>query len=71
MAALRRGSEHSLGCIQVDGHLHGMGSMPPMPIRVRASVIQRNHGLPVCRLPRHKRHGGLGESPGGKVKAGG
>jgi mutator protein MutT len=41
-----------------------------MPIRVLASVIQRNQRLLVCRRPRHKRHGGLWEFPGGKVKDG-
>ncbi|MGM0669791.1 MAG: (deoxy)nucleoside triphosphate pyrophosphohydrolase [Gemmatimonadota bacterium] len=41
-----------------------------MPIRVLASVIQRNQRLLVCRRPLHKRHGGLWEFPGGKVKDG-
>lgn len=41
-----------------------------MPIRVLACVIQRNQRLLVCRRPRHKRHGGLWEFPGGKVKDG-
>lgn len=41
-----------------------------MTIRVLASVIQRDHRLLVCRRPRHKRHGGLWEFPGGKVKDG-
>jgi len=41
-----------------------------MTIRVLASVIRRNQRLLVCRRPRHKRHGGLWEFPGGKVKDG-
>ena len=41
-----------------------------MAIRVLASVIQRNQRLLVCQRPRHKRHGGLWEFPGGKVKDG-
>ena len=41
-----------------------------MPIRVLASVIQRNERLLVCRRPVYKRHGGLWEFPGGKVKEG-
>ena len=41
-----------------------------MPIRVLASVIQRDDRLLVCQRPRHKRHGGLWEFPGGKVKDG-
>jgi len=40
-----------------------------MPIRVLASVIQRENRLLVCQRPPHKRHGGLWEFPGGKVKA--
>lgn len=41
-----------------------------MPIRVLAAVIQRNQRFLLCRRPRHKRHGGLWEFPGGKVKEG-
>ena len=41
-----------------------------MPIRVLAAVIQQNDRLLVCQRPRHKRHGGLWEFPGGKVKEG-
>ena len=41
-----------------------------MPIRVLASVIQRHDRFLVCRRPLHKRHGGLWEFPGGKVKDG-
>jgi mutator protein MutT len=41
-----------------------------MTIRVLASVIQRNDRLLVCRRPVYKRHGGLWEFPGGKVKDG-
>jgi 8-oxo-dGTP pyrophosphatase MutT (NUDIX family) len=41
-----------------------------MPIRVLASVIERDHRLLVCRRPLHKRHGGLWEFPGGKVREG-
>ena len=41
---------------------------PPlsMPIRVLASVIERENRLRVCRRPLDKRNGGLGEFPGGK-----
>ena len=41
-----------------------------MPICVLASVIQRDGCLLVGQRPRHKRHGGLWEFPGGKVKDG-
>jgi 8-oxo-dGTP diphosphatase len=41
-----------------------------MPIRVVASVIQRNGKLLVCERPAHKRHGGLWEFPGGKIEPG-
>ena len=41
-----------------------------MPIRVLASVIQRENRLLVYRRPLHKRHGGLWESPVGKVREG-
>jgi 8-oxo-dGTP pyrophosphatase MutT (NUDIX family) len=42
----------------------------PMPIRVLASVIQHEDRLLICQRPLHKRHGGLWEVPGGKVKEG-
>ena len=42
-----------------------------MPIRVLASVIERDNRLLVCRRPLHKRHGGLGEFPAGKGGGGG
>jgi len=41
-----------------------------MPIRVLASVIQRDNRLLVFRRPLDKRHGGLWEFPGGKVREG-
>jgi 8-oxo-dGTP diphosphatase len=41
-----------------------------MPIRVLASVIQHDGHLLVCQRPYDKRHGGLREVPGGKVKDG-
>ena len=41
-----------------------------MPIRVLASVIQRENRLLVCQRPPHKRHGVMWEFPGGKVKGG-
>jgi mutator protein MutT len=41
-----------------------------MPIRVVASVIQRQGRLLVCERPAHKRHGGLWEFPGGKIEPG-
>ena len=37
-------------------------------IRVVAAVIERGDSVLVCRRPRHKRHGGLWEFPGGKVE---
>jgi len=37
-----------------------------MPIRVLASVIERENGLLVCRRPLHKRQGGSGSLPGGR-----
>jgi 8-oxo-dGTP diphosphatase len=43
---------------------------PSMPIRVLASVVERDQRLLVCRRPLHKRHGGLWEFPGGKVREG-
>jgi hypothetical protein len=41
---------------------------PSMPIRVLGSVTERDNRLLVCRRPLHKRHGGLWEFPGGKVR---
>jgi 8-oxo-dGTP diphosphatase len=41
-----------------------------MPRRVLASVIESNGRLLLCRRPAGKRHGGLWEFPGGKVRRG-
>jgi 8-oxo-dGTP diphosphatase len=41
-----------------------------MPRRVLASVIESNGRLLLCRRPAEKRHGGLWEFPGGKVRQG-
>jgi len=41
-----------------------------MPRRVLASVIESNGRLLLCRRPAEKRHGGLWEFPGGKVRRG-
>jgi len=41
-----------------------------MPRRVLASVIESHGRLLVCRRPADKRHGGLWEFPGGKVRRG-
>jgi mutator protein MutT len=38
--------------------------------RVIAAVIARGDRLLVCQRPKHKRHGGLWEFPGGKVEPG-
>ena len=38
--------------------------------RVLAAVIQRSGRYLVCQRPRHKRHGGLWEFPGGKLEPG-
>src|SRR5688500_1325950 len=38
--------------------------------RVIAAVIARGSRLLVCQRPKHKRHGGLWELPGGKVEPG-
>jgi 8-oxo-dGTP diphosphatase len=43
---------------------------PPAPIRVVAAVVRRGDAYLVCQRPAHKRHGGLWEFPGGKVKDG-
>ena len=40
------------------------------PIRVIASVVKENLKYLVCQRPRHKRHGGLWEFPGGKIREG-
>ncbi len=39
-------------------------------IRVLAAVIARGDRYLVCQRPAHKRHGGLWEFPGGKLKEG-
>lgn len=39
-------------------------------LRVIASVIKRKSKYLICRRPKEKRHGGLWEFPGGKIKAG-
>ncbi len=39
-------------------------------VRVLAAVIQRQGRYLVCLRPRHKRHGGLWEFPGGKLEPG-
>lgn len=39
-------------------------------VRVLAAVIQREGRYLVCLRPRHKRHGGLWEFPGGKLEPG-
>ena len=39
-------------------------------VRVLAAVIQRQGRYLVCLRPRHKRHGGLWEFPGGKLESG-
>jgi 8-oxo-dGTP diphosphatase len=41
-----------------------------MPRRVLASVMESNGRLLLCRRPAEKRHGGLWEFPGGKVRRG-
>ncbi len=46
------------------------GSADPGVIPVVAAVIRRGDAYLVGRRPRHKRHGGLWEFPGGKVGAG-
>ena len=42
----------------------------PHRIPVVAAVVNRAHGYLVCRRAAHKRHGGLWEFPGGKVRDG-
>jgi 8-oxo-dGTP diphosphatase len=44
--------------------------MEPEHLSVVAAVIRRHGRYLVCRRPVHKRHGGLWEFPGGKVKSG-
>ena len=39
-------------------------------VRVLAAVIRRHGRYLLCLRPRHKRHGGLWEFPGGKLEAG-
>jgi len=48
----------------------GPGQPDTTPIRVLAAVIRRGGEYLVCLRPRHKRHGGLWEFPGGKLEAG-
>jgi len=67
---LRQCSGQALGGIDVDSDLDEMRTCPPMPIRVLAAVIQRDQRFLLCQRPGHKRHGGLWEFPGGKVKEG-
>ena len=40
------------------------------PTRVIAAVIVREDRLLICQRPKHKRHGGLWEFPGGKIELG-
>jgi mutator protein MutT len=39
-------------------------------IPVLAAVVSRNGSVLIARRPQHKRHGGLWEFPGGKIRAG-
>ena len=39
-------------------------------VRVIASVIARDSNYLICKRPLHKRHGGLWEFPGGKIRDG-
>ena len=43
---------------------------PQEPVRVLAAVIRDGDHYLLCRRPRHKRHGGLWEFPGGKIEPG-
>jgi mutator protein MutT len=43
-------------------------SQPVIP--VLAAVVSRNGSVLIARRPQHKRHGGLWEFPGGKIRAG-
>jgi mutator protein MutT len=45
-------------------------SAPQEPVRVLAAVIRNGDQYLLCRRPKHKRHGGLWEFPGGKVEPG-
>jgi 8-oxo-dGTP diphosphatase len=55
-------------------HPPAAGGGAPEPdgasVRVVAAVIRRGDRLLVCQRPRHKRHGGLWEFPGGKREPG-
>ena len=44
--------------------------IPPIdtPIRVLAAVVRDGDRYLICQRPRHKRHGGLWEFPGGKIE---
>jgi mutator protein MutT len=46
-----------------------MTSAEPI-VRVIAAVIRNGSQYLICQRPRHKRHGGLWEFPGGKVEPG-
>ena len=39
-------------------------------MRVIAAVIERHGSVLICERPKHKRHGGLWEFPGGKIESG-
>lgn len=41
-----------------------------MIIRVLAAVVSREDQYLICKRPKHKRHGGLWEFPGGKIEPG-
>ena len=47
-----------------------MDTAPLATVRVVAAVVRRGDEVLICRRPAHKRHGGLWEFPGGKVRAG-
>jgi mutator protein MutT len=53
------------GCAQAQNH-HRAGPV----VRVLAAVIRRGERYLLCQRPRHKRHGGLWEFPGGKLEPG-
>lgn len=44
--------------------------MPQPILRVTAAVIHLDDRVLICQRPRHKRHGGLWEFPGGKCEPG-
>jgi 8-oxo-dGTP pyrophosphatase MutT (NUDIX family) len=49
----------------------GAGGAPAEPlIRVLAAVVRRDGRYLLCQRPRHKRHAGLWEFPGGKLEPG-